>query len=87
MARSGTSTLLFLSEIQNLSTSTIKNNFGPVQLLKEYPRHIFQQITSQTVAFLSPEPVTMYLSSTEMSQLSTDEDSLDQKKNRNIFHH
>lgn len=29
------------------------------------------------MAFLSPEPVTMYLSSTEMSQLSTDEDSLD----------
>lgn len=37
-------------------------------------------MTSYTVAFLSPEPVTMYLSSTEMSQLSTDEDSLDCKE-------
>lgn len=29
------------------------------------------------MAFLSPEPVTIYLSSPEMSQLSTDEDSFD----------
>lgn len=36
-----------------------------------------QYTTSYTVAFLSPEPVTMYLSSGETSQLSTDEDSLD----------
>jgi len=34
MARSGTSILSFLFKRQNLSTSTIKNNFGPVQLLK-----------------------------------------------------
>lgn len=36
-------------------------------------------MTSYTVAFLSPDPVTIYLSSAEMSQLSTDEDSLDCK--------
>lgn len=36
-----------------------------------------QYTTSYTVAFLSPDPVTMYLSSGETSQLSTDEDSLD----------
>lgn len=36
-----------------------------------------QYTTSYTVAFLSPEPVTMYLSSGETSQLSTDDDSLD----------
>lgn len=35
-----------------------------------------QYITSYKVAFLSPEPVTMYLSSVEMSQLSTEDDSL-----------
>jgi hypothetical protein len=29
------------------------------------------------VAFLSPEPVTMYLSSDETSQLSTEDDSFD----------
>lgn len=29
------------------------------------------------MAFLSPEPVTMYLLFPEMSQLSTEEDSLD----------
>lgn len=32
------------------------------------------------MAFLSPEPVTMYLSSAEMSQLKTDEDSLDWRR-------
>ena len=32
---------------------------------------------SYTVAFLSPDPVTMYLSSLLMSQLSTEEVSLD----------
>lgn len=32
------------------------------------------------MAFLSPEPVTIYLSSAEMSQLKTDEDSLDWKR-------
>lgn len=37
-------------------------------------------MTSYNVAFLSPEPVTMYLSSVEMSQLRTDDDSLDWKK-------
>lgn len=36
-----------------------------------------QYTTSYTVAFLSPEPVTMNLSSGETSQLSTDEDSFD----------
>jgi len=36
-----------------------------------------QNITSYRVAFLSPDPVTMYLSSAEMSQHSTDDDSLD----------
>lgn len=39
-----------------------------------------QKITSYKVAFLSPDPVTMYLSSVEMSQLSTDEDSFDCNK-------
>lgn len=34
-------------------------------------------MTSYTVAFLSPEPVTMNWSSGEMSQLRTDEDSFD----------
>lgn len=34
-------------------------------------------MTSYTVAFLSPDPVTMYLSSTDISQLSTEDDSLD----------
>ncbi|TNN59633.1 hypothetical protein EYF80_030119 [Liparis tanakae] len=38
--------------------------------------------TSYTVAFLSPEPVTMYLSSGETSQLSTDDDSLDWERAR-----
>lgn len=38
-----------------------------------------QNITSYSVAFLSPDPVTIYLSSTEMSQLRTDEDSFDWK--------
>ena len=37
------------------------------------------------MAFLSPEPVTMYLSSTEMSQLSTDEDSLDWERDTNTL--
>lgn len=32
------------------------------------------------MAFLSPDPVTMYLSSTDMSQLNTEEDSLDWEK-------
>lgn len=32
------------------------------------------------MAFLSPEPVTMYLSSDEISQLRTEDDSLDCKK-------
>lgn len=32
------------------------------------------------MAFLSPEPVTIYLSSAEMSQLKTDEDSLDWRR-------
>jgi len=36
-----------------------------------------QYIISYTVAFLSPEPVTIYLSSEEMSTLNTDEDSFD----------
>lgn len=36
-------------------------------------------MTSYRVAFLSPEPVTMYLSSVEMSQHNTDEDSFDCK--------
>lgn len=34
-------------------------------------------MTSYTVAFLSPEPVTMNWSSGEMSQLSTEDDSFD----------
>ena len=38
-----------------------------------------QYIISYTVAFLSPEPVTMYLSSVEMSQESTEEVSFDWK--------
>lgn len=37
-------------------------------------------MTSYSVAFLSPDPVTMYLSSVEMSQLSTEDDSLDCNK-------
>lgn len=43
-------------------------------------------MTSYTVAFLSPDPVTMYLSSTDISQLSTEEDSLDwrQKERENL---
>jgi len=36
-------------------------------------------MTSYTVAFLSPEPVTMYLSSEEMSQLNTEDVSLETK--------
>jgi len=36
-----------------------------------------QNITSYSVAFLSPDPVTMYLSSLEMSQHRTDDDSFD----------
>ena len=39
-----------------------------------------QKITSYNVAFLSPEPVTIYLSSVEMSQLKTEDDSFDCKK-------
>ena len=39
-----------------------------------------QYMTSYRVAFLSPLPVTMYLSSTEMSQLNTDDDSFDWKR-------
>jgi len=44
-----------------------------------YPQSaaMLQKITSYKVAFLSPEPVTMYLSSFEMSQHRTDEDSFD----------
>lgn len=44
-------------------------------------------MTSYTVAFLSPDPVTMYLSSTDISQLSTEDDSLDwrQKKKKKIL--
>lgn len=41
-----------------------------------------QYTTSYTVAFLSPEPVTMYLLFLEMSQLNTEEDSLDWDKER-----
>lgn len=37
-------------------------------------------MTSYNVAFLSPDPVTMYLSSVEMSQLKTEDDSLDCNK-------
>lgn len=37
-------------------------------------------MTSYSVAFLSPDPVTMYLSSVEMSQLKTEDDSLDCNK-------
>ena len=37
-------------------------------------------MTSYTVAFLSPDPVTMNLSSADMSQLKTDDDSFDCKK-------
>lgn len=41
-------------------------------------------MTSYNVAFLSPEPVTMYLSSVDISQLKTEEDSLDcNRKQRN----
>ena len=41
-------------------------------------------MTSYTVAFLSPDPVTMNLSSADMSQLKTDDDSFDcKKKNKN----
>ena len=39
-----------------------------------------QYTTSYTVAFLSPEPVTMNLSLMEMSKLSTEDDSLDWKE-------
>ena len=41
---------------------------------------VAQYITSYTVAFLSPDPVTMYLSSEEMSQLRTEEDSFDWRR-------
>lgn len=41
-----------------------------------------QYTTSYTVAFLSPEPVTMYLLFLEMSQLNTEEDSLDWDRER-----
>lgn len=44
----------------------------------------FHYKTSQTVAFLSPEPVTMYLSSVDISQLKTDDDSFDWKTTRKI---
>lgn len=41
-------------------------------------------MTSYNVAFLSPEPVTMYLSSVDISQLKTEDDSLDcNRKQRN----
>lgn len=43
-------------------------------------QHMAQYTTSYTVAFLSPEPVTMYLLFLEMSQLNTEEDSLDWDK-------
>lgn len=36
-----------------------------------------QYTTSYTVAFLSPEPVAMNLSSEDISQLSTEDDSFD----------
>jgi len=39
-----------------------------------------QNMTSYNVAFLSPEPVMMYLSSFEMSLHSTDDDSFDCNK-------
>ena len=39
--------------------------------------HFSQYMTSYSVAFLSPEPVTIYLSSTDISQLNTDDDSFD----------
>lgn len=45
-----------------------------------------QKITSYKVAFLSPDPVTMYLSSLEMSQHRTDEDSLDYNA-KHVWHH
>lgn len=44
-------------------------------------RCVFQNITSYSVAFLSPDPVTMYLSSVEMSLHNTDDDSFDWKQN------
>lgn len=50
-----------------------KLNFNVYLVLGQY-------MTSYTVAFLSPDPVTMYLSSAEMSQLRTDDDSFDWKK-------
>lgn len=45
-------------------------------------RQMAQYTTSYTVAFLSPEPVTMYLLFLEMSQLNTEDDSLDWDKER-----
>ena len=38
---------------------------------------LLQYIISYTVAFLSPDPVTIYLSSDDMSTLSTEDDSFD----------
>ena len=37
----------------------------------------YQKATSYKLAFLSPEPVTIYFSSHDISQLSTDDVSLD----------
>ena len=45
-----------------------------------------QYITSYTVAFLSPDPVTIYLSSVEISQLSTDEDSFDCNETKLLYY-
>lgn len=47
------------------------------QISEQHRQWGAQYTTSYTVAFLSPEPVTMNLSLMEMSQLSTEEDSLD----------
>jgi hypothetical protein len=43
-------------------------------------------MTSYSVAFLSPDPVTMYLSSVEMSQHSTEDDSFDCKRRKTGLH-
>lgn len=50
-------------------------------LIGHYTHLRDQKITSYSVAFLSPEPVTIYLSSAAMSQLKTDEDSFDCNEN------
>ena len=53
-----------------MSRSTSERNSG------ELANNV-QKMTSYSVAFLSPDPVTMYLSSFEMSLQSTDDDSFD----------